>query len=121
METTSRTVTGASPTRCARCGRYPTRAPAAPVPARLAEDAHRSRDRTLETEHEPEKRRLAAAVRPGDRDELSGADLERDVLEDANAGPVAERDAVELDDRGGQGLHPSAFCRAARFDRMTEK
>ena len=65
-----------------------------------AEDAHRSRCRALETEHEPEQGRLAAAVRPGDRDELAGADRERDVLEHPDARPVAERDAVELDDRG---------------------
>ena len=65
---------------------------------RAAEDAHRARRRPLEAEHEPEQRRLAAAVRPGDRDELAGRDGERDVLEHGDSGPVVERDVGELDD-----------------------
>ena len=66
--------------------------------ARPAEDAHAARRRTLETEHEAKQRRLAAAVRAGDRDELAGVDAQGDILEHTNAGPVAERDALELDD-----------------------
>ena len=42
------------------------------------------------------------------------------IVEDTNARPVAERDALELDD-GRHAWHPSAFWSAARFDRMTEK
>ena len=87
---------------------------------RRSEDPHGSRRRALETEHEAEQRRLAPAVRAGDRDELAGVDRERDILENTNAGPVAERDAVELDDRASL-WHPSAFWSAARFERMTEK
>ena len=87
---------------------------------RWPKTAHRSRCRALEAEHEAEQGRLAAAVRPGDRDELARADPERDVLEHPNARPVAERDAVELDD-GSSARHPSAFCSAARFARMTVK
>ena len=50
-----------------------------------------------------------------------GCDGERDVLEHPDARPVAERDAVELDDGIAQLVHPSAFRRVARFARMTEK
>ena len=39
----------------------------------LAEHAHGALARALEPEHEPQQRRLAAAVRPCDRDELPGA------------------------------------------------
>ena len=96
-------------------------AAAATLAGRLAEHAHRARARALEPEHEPEQRRLAAAVRAGDRNELARRDRERDILEHADAGPVAERDAVELDDGAAQLVHPSAFRRVARFARMTEK
>ena len=64
---------------------------------RLAEEERAPQRRPLEAEDEPHERRLAAAVRAGDRDELALADPERDVLEHALARPVAERDAVELD------------------------
>ena len=50
-----------------------------------------------------------------------GSDGERDVLEHPDTCPVAERDAVELDDGIAQLVHPSAFRRVARFARMTEK
>ena len=97
------------------------RAPVAALARRLAEHAHGALARALEPEHEPQQRRLAAAVRPRDRDELARRDRERDVLEHADPGPVAERDAVELDDGIAQLVHPSAFRKAARFARMTEK
>ena len=97
------------------------RAAVAALAGGLAEHAHGALARALEPEHEPQQRRLAAAVRPCDRDELARRDRERDVLEHADAGPVAERDAVELDDGIAQLVHPSAFRRAARFARMTEK
>ena len=45
----------------------------------------------------PDERRLPAAVRPGDRHELSFADAQVDVLERALALPVVEGDAGELD------------------------
>ena len=63
------------------------------------------------------QRRLAAAVRPGDRDELARLDGEADVLEHGPAPVVGERDVAQLD----RYRHPSAFRSAARFSRMTEK
>ena len=84
------------------------------------EDPHAARRRPLETEHEAKQRRLAATVRARDRDELACVDAQGDILENTNAGPIAERDALELDDRR-HVRHPSAFWSAARFDRMTEK
>ena len=51
--------------------------------------------RLLETEDEPQEGGLAAAVRPGDRDELPLADLEGDVAKDQRTVPVRERDMVE--------------------------
>ncbi len=50
----------------------------------------------LEPEDKADERRLSSAVRPGDRDELSFADAQVDVLERALALPVVERDADEL-------------------------
>ena len=97
------------------------RPPSPPLPAGLAEDAHGALARALEPEHEPQQRRLAAAVRPGDRHELPGSDGERDVLEHPDTCPVAERDAFERDDGIAQLVHPEAFLQVARFVRMTEK
>ena len=74
------------------------RAAVGTLAGRLAEHAHAALARALEPEHEPQQRRLAAAVRPRDRDELARCDGERDVLEHPDARPVAERDVVELDD-----------------------
>ena len=88
--------------------------------AGLPEDEHAAGGRTLETEYEAEQRRLASPVRARDRDELACVHAERDVVENENAGPVAERDSLELDN-GSYIWHPSAFWRAARFDRMTVK
>jgi hypothetical protein len=53
--------------------------------------------RPLQPEDDAYERRLAAAVRARDGDELALADPEVDVFEDALTGPVAERDPFELD------------------------
>ena len=47
----------------------------------LAEEQRAARGRPLEPEHEPDERRLAAAVGAGDRDELAPLDGEVDVRE----------------------------------------
>ena len=57
----------------------------------LAEEERRPLARALEPEHDPHERRLAAAVRAGDGDELALAECEVDVLEHALARPVPER------------------------------
>jgi hypothetical protein len=49
----------------------------------------------LETEDEPEQRRLAAAVRARDGDELAPLDLQRDVTQDVRTVPVRERHVLE--------------------------
>ena len=64
---------------------------------RLAEDPDRARLGPHEADDQPQERRLAAAVRPGDRDELARGHLEGGVLEDRPPRVVAERDAIELD------------------------
>ena len=66
-------------------------------PSRLAEQPHLTARRALEAEREPEQRRLAAAVRAGDRDELAGLDAQRDVVEHARALRVREVDVLELE------------------------
>ena len=84
---------------------------------RLAEEEGLARRRPLEAEREAHQRRLAAAVRSGDRDELARLDGEVHVLEHGTASVVGERDVAQLD----RYRHPSAFRSAARFSRMTEK
>ena len=84
---------------------------------RLAEEERLARRRPLEPERQPHQRRLAAAVRTGDRDELARLDGELDVLEHRPAAVVGERDVAQLD----RYRHPRAFRSAARFSRMTEK
>ena len=64
---------------------------------RVAEQTRRPAVRLLEPEREAEQRRLAAAVRPGDGDELAVLDREVDVLQHEAAGAVAERDVAQLD------------------------
>ncbi len=71
---------------------------------RLAEDAHGAGSRPLEPEDQPQERRLAAAVRAGDRDELPRRDLEGDVLQHRDARPVGERDVAELDGADASGM-----------------
>ena len=65
--------------------------------SRLAEEECVSVRRTLEAEDDAEQRRLPAPVRPRDRNELSLRDPQVDVFEHALPGPVAERDAIQLD------------------------
>src|SRR5438093_3451113 len=48
-----------------------------------------------ESDGQADERSLAAAVRAGDRDELSALDLEIDIAEDGRAGSVCERDGLE--------------------------
>src|SRR5439155_1168789 len=48
-----------------------------------------------ESDGQADERSLAAAVRAGDRDELSALDLEIDIAEDGRAGSVCERDVLE--------------------------
>ena len=64
---------------------------------RLAEEQHASARRPLEPEREPQQRRLAAAVRAGDRDELAVLDAQVDAGEHRPAARVGEVDAVELE------------------------
>ena len=63
---------------------------------RLAVQKRDSHGRSLEPEENPYEGRLPAAVRPGDRHELTRGEREVDVLEDALAGTVAEGDAPQL-------------------------
>ena len=83
----------------------------------LAEEESFAGRGTLEAESQAHQRRLAAAVRPGDRDELAGLNREAHVLEHRAAAVVGERDVAQLD----RYRHPSASRSAARFSRMTEK
>jgi hypothetical protein len=64
---------------------------------RLAEEQRGTCGRPLEAEQDAHQRRLAAAVRSGDGDELALAQLEIDVLEDALTRPVAEGHPCEQD------------------------
>ena len=82
-ETTSRTVAGASIPSVRALREVAERRAAREAVRRLAEEQHRARRRPLEPEHEPQQRRLAAAVRAGDRDELALLDREVDVREHA--------------------------------------
>ena len=52
---------------------------------RLAEEERSPFGGLLESEHDPHESRLAAAVGAGDGDELTGAELQVDSLEDALA------------------------------------
>jgi hypothetical protein len=89
---------------------------------RLAEEQDPPAARPLEAEQQPQQRRLAAAVRAGDGDELAPLDHQVDVLEDGPAAGVGERHALKLDDgRSPRQVHPSAARSAARFSRMIEK
>jgi hypothetical protein len=67
------------------------------IPEVLRVELHSTRHRFLETEDESQQRRLAAAVRSRDRDELASTDLEGDIAENERAVPVGERDVVESD------------------------
>jgi hypothetical protein len=64
---------------------------------RLAEEQGGTGRRPLEAEHEPDERRLAAAVGSGDGHELARLDGDAHVLEHGRRGRVGERDVAELD------------------------
>ena len=57
----------------------------------LAEEERVPGERALEPEREPDQRRLAAAVRARDGDELALLDPQVDVVQDGRAVPVGER------------------------------
>ena len=84
---------------------------------RLAEEERVARRRPLEPERQPHQRRLAAAVRAGDRDELPGLDGE---VTCSSTGCRRCRRTRRRAARPLRGM-PSAFRSAARFSRMTEK
>ena len=70
---------------------------ALPQPAGgLTEERCRSRLRLLEAEQDAEQRRLAAAVRAGDSDELALVDRKADVAEHRRPAWVGEGHALEL-------------------------
>ena len=64
---------------------------------RLAKEERPPARRALEAERDPEQRRLASAVRPRDREELAGRNLEVDVSQHGRPAVVGEVDLVELD------------------------
>ena len=72
-------------------------APAGPD-RRLAEHADRPARRRQEAEHDAQKRRLAPAVRPEERQVVAGLDHEVDGLEHGKV-PVREPDVPQLDRR----------------------
>jgi hypothetical protein len=64
-------------------------------------------------------RRLAGAVRPQQGDDLAGAHLERDTVDDG-AAAIALRDVLDGDRRtaGGHARHVSGSCRSAARTRV---
>ena len=70
----------------------------------LAEEERLALVRLEQPEREPDERRLAAAVRPGDRDELDPARYAKST-ESTGWPPVGEGDAAQLD-RGGEPYRP---------------
>jgi hypothetical protein len=64
---------------------------------RLPEQERLAPPRLLEADRDTQERRLAAAVRPGDGDELSGLDLEVDIVQDLGPTGVGEADVRQLD------------------------
>ena len=95
--TTSRTVTGACTPSCVALREVADARPVAEAPRRLAEERTSPARRPLEAEREPQQRRLAAAVRAGDRDELALLDAQVDVSQHRRPLAVGEVDAVELE------------------------
>jgi hypothetical protein len=89
----------------------------ADVVGRLPEEPRLTPGRLLEPERDAQERRLAASVRTGDRDELTRADREIDVLQDERPSGIGERDAIELYD----GWQPRPSSSARRFARMRVK
>ena len=68
-----------------------------------AEDTDASLFEVVQTQEKRRDGRLPCPRRSHERDPLSPADAERNVLEDGDTGLVAERDAVERDDFVGIG------------------
>jgi hypothetical protein len=64
--------------------------------SRLAVEQRPSLRWSLEPEEDPNERRLASPVGPGDSYELAFAELQVDTFEHALPRAVAERDALEL-------------------------
>jgi hypothetical protein len=78
-------------------GEVPEPRALAEVVGRLAEQPHAAPRRLLESQHEPQQRRLAAAVGARDRQELTRLDPEVDPLQDRRSVRVGEVDACQLD------------------------
>ena len=64
---------------------------------RFSEEERLASSRLLEPDGDAQKRRLAAAVRPCDGDELAGLDLEVDVVQYLGPTRVREADVTQLD------------------------
>ena len=64
---------------------------------RFAEQLDLAARRLLEPERQPQQRRLAASIRPGDRDELTGVDPQVDAGQHRRPLRVREVDVLELD------------------------
>jgi hypothetical protein len=67
------------------------------VRRRLAEEERLAFRRVLEPDGDAEERRLAAAVRAGEGDELAGLDLELDIVQDLGSTRVGEADVTQLE------------------------
>ena len=78
-------------------------------------DEHPAGDGLLQPEDEAKQRRLAAAVRPGDRDELAALDGELHVTQHGRTVPVGKRHMLEANGY----WHASAFRSEARFCRIS--
>ena len=63
----------------------------------LAEETHGSARGTLQPEDEAKQRRLAASVRPRDRQELTGGDVEVNPPQRRGTVRIGEVDALELE------------------------
>ncbi len=71
----------------------------------LALEAHRSGVRLLESGHDPQQRRLAAAGRAEERRQRAGLDLQRDVVEcDELPEPLADPDDLDAQRSASFGL-----------------
>ena len=90
----------------ARTLRHVPQAPAVgETPGRGAEQLHPARLRRQETQDDAQQRRFAGPVRADEGRELTGSDLEGDVVEDA-MGAEGERDALDGQEGIGDGsLH----------------
>ncbi len=69
----------------------------------LAKQAHNPARRRMTQEHQPEKRALAGARRPGQKMERARGQLERHVAQDFRASAIAQPHVLERDSRFGGG------------------